>query len=101
VTDTPATSRRVLALAGILMVLSLPALVLPDAVGDAAAIYGTIDAAHPYRSALANAGLVFVLFPLVTFAAAVLLLSPGLLLAIALAARHVAEWIVSGLRCDR
>jgi hypothetical protein len=98
VTSTTATPRRVLALAGILMVLSLPALVLPGAVGDAAAIYGTIDGAHPYRSALSSAGLVFVLFPLVTFAATVLFLSPGLLLAIALGrTRHVAEWIVSGL----
>jgi hypothetical protein len=98
VTTTTATPRHVLALAGILMVLSLPALVVPGAVGDAAAMYGAIDATHPYRGALASAGLVFVLFPLVTFAAAVLLLSPGLLLAIALGrTRHVAEWIVSGL----
>ena len=93
-----ATTRRVLALSGILAVLSLPALLFPDAVGNAAALYDAIDSAHPYRSALGSAGLVFVLFPLVTLAATVLLLSPGLFLAIALGrTRHVAEWIVSGL----
>lgn len=97
-TTTTTTSRNVLALAGILMVLSLPALLFPGAVGDATAMYGAIDATHPYRSALASAGLVFVLFPLVTFAATVLFLSPGLLFAIALGrTRHAAEWIVSGL----
>ena len=97
-TPTSATPPRVLALAGMLMVLSLPALVWPGAVSNAAAMYDAIDAAHPYRSALGSAGIVFVLFPLVTFAATVLLLSPGLLFAIALGrTRHVAEWIVSGL----
>ena len=97
-TSTTATPRHVLTLAGILLVLSLPALLFPDAVGNAAAMYGAVDAAHPYRSALANAGPVFVLFPLVTFAATVLFLSPGLLFAVALGrTRHVAEWVVSGL----
>jgi hypothetical protein len=93
-----ASPRRVLALVGVLILLGLPALVWPRAVGDAAALHDVIDAAHPYTSAFGSFALVYVLFPLVTLSASVLFLAPGLLLAIALGrARTMATWIVSGL----
>lgn len=97
-TPATATPRRVLALTGILLILSLPALGWPGAVATAAAMHDAIEATQPYRGAMASGPLVFVVFPLVAVTAAVLVLSPGLLLAVALGrARGVTEWIVSGL----
>jgi hypothetical protein len=96
--DRVATPRRVGALAAVLLLLSLPAIVWPRALGDAAALYDSIDAAHPYASAFGSLALVYLLVPLVTLSASVLFLAPGLFLAAALGrTRTLATWIVSGL----
>lgn len=80
-----------------LAVASVPALVDPHAIAAAAALLPRIDPAAAYFVP-SHGLLLYVRAPLVLLSAAVLLLSPGLLLSAALgAATDAGRWIVTGL----
>ncbi len=74
----------------------LPVLFGRGAVKAAANLYPLADSAQPYF-APAYAGLLYVWSPLVVISAGCLLLTPGLLLALALnSAKNAGQWVLSG-----
>lgn len=81
-----------------LMVLSwAPVLIHAGAVGEVAALHHLALAPNPYIVA-EHAVLLYVISPLVVLSACMLLLSPGMLLSLALGAgRSVPEWLLTGL----
>src|SRR5690606_9966250 len=92
-----ATGVRGLAiLAGALLLLSLPAILLRDAVPAAAALHHLSGPDAPWIPAPA-AGLVLVTAPLAALGAIVLLMAPGLLLALGCnRAESVERWVLHG-----
>jgi hypothetical protein len=86
---------RVAALSAVLAVASLPALLAPHVMREAA-LAAPPDAVSPMAMETAGVVAAFVAAPLVALSACVLFLSPGLVLAHALArGRSVAAWLVS------
>src|SRR6478736_2363209 len=91
------TPRRVVRLLTLMGIAWIPVLVGRDAVKSAAALWQLADAPNPYFVA-AQGTLLYIASPLVVASACLLLLSPGLLLALALdSAKNVGEWVVNGL----
>ncbi|MGH7502339.1 MAG: hypothetical protein ACREL7_11335 [Longimicrobiales bacterium] len=87
--------RSLLLLAG-LIACWLPVLFLRDTIGQAAALHALAETPEPYFVPR-HAFLLYVLSPLVVMSACILLLSPGLVSALAVGrARSVDEWILHG-----
>ena len=95
-TTERAGTRRLFRLAGALLLLALPAVVLRDAVPAAAALHTLAGPDTPWIPAAA-VGLVLFAAPLAVAGALVLVMMPGLLLALALdRAPTVASWVLDG-----
>jgi hypothetical protein len=92
-----ATRGRLLTLLLLLAPAWIPALAGRGAVAAAAARFPLAESAHPYFAA-GEAGLLYLWTPLVVASACLLLLSPGLFLALALdAAPTAGRWVLSAL----
>ncbi len=92
-----ATAGRVGAVAGVLALASLPAALFPGVIAQAAGLNALADGPHPYLVP-AHALLLYGAVPVVVVSACVLLLAPGLLLALALgAAARLERWLLAGL----
>src|SRR6266852_5128088 len=90
------TVNGALRLIGVLAVASLPVLVDRSAVASVAALYPLAASANPYF-ALDYTGLIYIRAPLVIISAFVLLMAPGLLLALALdQAQTISAWVLRG-----
>ncbi len=90
------TAGRMTALIGVLAAASLPATFGFGAVADAAALYALAESSNPYFQPH-HAFLLYAWTPLVAQSACVMLLAPGLLLAMALGAPvAVGQWVVYG-----
>ena len=103
VAEAPPTRRalsataRVGALTGALALASLPAALFHDAIGRAAALHDLAASAHPYFVP-AHAALLYGAVPAVVLSAGVLLLAPGILLALAAgAAARIERWLLAAL----
>jgi len=93
---TPVAQRRVWRLIAGLLACWLPVLLARDTVPRVAGLFALADAPSPYF-ATGHVFLLYVLSPLVAVSACVLLMTPGLLLAIALdRARSIDEWVLHG-----
>jgi hypothetical protein len=87
---------RLLKLLGFLTICSVPAILGLDAVGEVAALFPLADSPHPYL-VLAHAVLLYVWSPLVVGSASVLMLAPGLCLALLSdASASLNRWILFG-----
>jgi hypothetical protein len=92
-----ANSQRVLRLVVMITLSWLPALLAPNAVRSAAALYPLAISANPYFVP-DHAWTLYLWVPLVVASACLFFLSPGLFLSLALnAAKGVGYWVVSGL----
>lgn len=98
--EPPSTTldrRRLLRLAGALGAGCAPVLAGGDAVRSSAALFQLAEGAHPYFVA-GHAALLYLWAPLVVASACLLVLAPGLLLALAFdSAPRPATWVLHGL----
>ena len=95
--DSSLPLRRVLQFAGISVLGLIPIVLGSDVVSVAAGLYGWAKSAHPYFVP-EHAVLLYVVAPIVTLSAFMLVLTPGLLLSISLnAAKSLGQWLVSAL----
>ena len=93
----PAPARAVVRLAACLLLASLPAVLDPGAIARASALWPLAQAEHPYWVP-EHAALVQLWAPLVSLSGCVLVLAPGLLLALLTrAGDEVGRWLVTGL----
>ena len=91
-----ADSARLLKLLGVFTICSVPAILGRDAVSEVAALFPLADSPHPYLVP-AHAVLLYVWSPLVVGSAAVLMLAPGLCLALLSdASASLSRWILFG-----
>jgi hypothetical protein len=94
--DLVSGTRRAIKLCALLVLAWVPAALGQDALRSAAALFPLAGSAHPYWVP-EHAWNLYFWTPLVVVSACLLLLSPGLLLSLALnAAKGVGEWIATG-----
>jgi hypothetical protein len=91
------TTARIARLAGGILLLALPAILLNGVVATATGFHPLAEGPRPYFVP-AHAGLLYFLVPLVVVSASVLFLAPGLLLSLAMGrGETAAQWLLSAL----
>lgn len=94
--DSTLDNDAVVRLVVLLAVVSLPAIVDRDSVAQAAALYSLAESVNPYWVP-SHALLLYVRAPVAAIGACVLVLAPGLMLALAAGvARTIAVWVLAG-----